>query len=48
MTGIPEERVDVAVDFHDKGKEYYGDKNDKGVRGMNAVPLREFYTKISE
>ena len=32
LTGIPEEPVDVAVDFHDK--EYYGDKNDKGVRGI--------------
>jgi len=32
LTGIPEEPVDVAVDFHDKG--YYGDKNDPGVRGI--------------
>jgi len=32
LTGIPDELVDVAVDFHDKG--YYGDKNDKGVRGI--------------
>ena len=32
LTGIPDEPVDVAVDFHDKG--YYGDKNDKGVRGI--------------
>lgn len=32
LTGIPEEPVDVAVDFHDKG--YHGDKNDKGVRGI--------------
>ncbi|MCK4475757.1 MAG: transposase, partial [Methanophagales archaeon] len=32
LTGIPEEPVDVAVDFHDIG--YYGDKNGKGVRGI--------------
>jgi hypothetical protein len=32
LTGIPDEPADVAVDFHDKG--YYGDKNDKGVRGI--------------
>ena len=32
MIGIPDEPVDVAVDFHDIG--YYGDKNDKGVRGI--------------
>jgi len=32
LTGIPEEPVDVAVDFHDEG--YYSDKNDKGVRGI--------------
>jgi hypothetical protein len=32
LTGIPDEHVDVAVDFHDIG--YYGDKNDKGVRGI--------------
>jgi len=32
LTGIPEEPVDVAVDFHDK--RYYGDKNDRGVRGI--------------
>jgi len=32
LTGIPDEPVDVAVDFHDKG--YYGDKNDQGVRGI--------------
>ena len=32
LTDIPDEPVDVAVDFHDVG--YYGDKNDKGVRGI--------------
>lgn len=32
LTGIPEEPVDAAVDFHDKG--YCGDKNDRGVRGI--------------
>jgi len=32
VIGIPDEPVDVAVDFHDIG--YYGDKNDKGVRGI--------------
>jgi hypothetical protein len=32
LTGIPDEPVDVAIDFHDKG--YYGDKNDQGVRGI--------------
>lgn len=32
LTGLPDEPVDVAVDFHDKG--YYGNKNDKGVRGI--------------
>jgi len=32
LTGIPDEPVDVAVDFHNIG--YYGDKNDKGVRGI--------------
>ncbi len=32
LTGIPDEPIDVAVDFHDIG--YYGDKNDKGVRGI--------------
>jgi len=32
LTGIPDEPVDVAADFHDI--EYYGDKNDKGVRGI--------------
>lgn len=32
LTGIPEEPVDVAVDFHDIG--YYGDNNDAGVRGI--------------
>ena len=32
LTGIPDELVDVAVDFHDIG--YHGDKNDKGVRGI--------------
>ena len=32
LTGIPEEPVDVIVDFHDIG--YYGDKNDSGVRGI--------------
>jgi hypothetical protein len=34
LTGIPDEPVDVAVDFHDSG--YYGDKNDNGVRGIKA------------
>ena len=34
LTGIPDEPVDVAVDFHDRG--YYGDKNDGGVRGIKA------------
>ena len=32
VIGIPDEPVDVAVDFHDIG--YYGDKNDEGVRGI--------------
>lgn len=32
LTGIPDEPIDIAVDFHDIG--YYGDKNDKGVRGI--------------
>ena len=32
LIGIPDEPVDIAVDFHDI--EYYGDKNDKGVRGI--------------
>jgi len=32
LTSIPAEPVDVAVDFHDI--EYYGDKNDKGIRGI--------------
>jgi IS4 transposase len=32
LIGIPDEAVDVAVDFHDIG--YYGDKNDKEVRGI--------------
>jgi hypothetical protein len=32
LIGIPNEPVDLAVDFHDIG--YYGDKNDKGVRGI--------------
>ena len=34
LIGIPDEPVDVAVDFHDI--EYYGDKNDKGVRGIKT------------
>ncbi len=34
VVGIPEEPVDVAVDFHDIP--YYGDKNDKGVRGIKT------------
>jgi len=32
LTGVPDELVDVAVDFHDIG--YHGDKDDKGVRGI--------------
>lgn len=32
LIGMPDEPVDVAVDFHDIG--YHGDKNDKGVRGI--------------
>jgi hypothetical protein len=32
LTGILDEPVDVPVDFHDEG--YYGDKDDKGVRGI--------------
>jgi len=44
LTGIPNEPVDVAVDFHDVG--YYGDKNDKGIRGIkirSAFLDREFF-----
>jgi len=32
LIGIPDEPVDVAVDFHDIS--YYGDKNEKEVRGI--------------
>ncbi|RLG30509.1 ISH3 family transposase [Methanosarcinales archaeon] len=34
LIGMPNEPVDVAVDFHNVG--YYGDRNTEGVRGIKA------------
>jgi hypothetical protein len=43
LTGVPDELVDVAVDFHDIG--YYGDKDGKGVINIYMKSIIDFALK---